>query len=223
MSTPWTPGQCVATDRQAEQMAAAAMRSMGFADAQETPVGPDGGVDVRSRRAIAQVKFRGAQTGRADVQRLVGARGREVLDLFFFTIAGYSARAVEYATEMDVALFTYDPTGALSPHSPAAVRHLQAAARPATPVPAAVPPSPGRVWWRRNRWKAVTVFCWASVVPLLVDAIRATAAGEDDPGWGNPPLALGIAVVGTLIWRRQARRRQERSSPRAQLHLPPRP
>lgn len=204
-------------------MAAAAMRSMGFADAQETPVGPDGGVDVRSRRAIAQVKFRGAQTGRADVQRLVGARGREVLDLFFFTIAGYSARAVEYATEMDVALFTYDPTGALSPHSPAAVRHLQAAARPATPVPAAVPPSPGRVWWRRNRWKAVTVFCWASVVPLLVDAIRATAAGEDDRGWGNPPLALGIAVVGTLIWRRQARRRQERSSPRAQLHLPPRP
>ncbi len=201
-------------------MAAAALRAMGFPDARETPVGPDGGIDVRSQRAIAQVKFRGAQTGRSDLQRLVGARGRDQhLALFFFTASSYSNRALEYAAEMDVALFTYDPTGALTPHSPAAVHHLQAGQRPSPATP--VGPSPAKLWWKRNWWKAATVFCWASVIPLSVQAIQATVAGEDDPGWGNPPLALGLAVIGTLVWRRQWRRKQERLSPRNILHLPP--
>ena len=218
---PWTPETYVSTDRDAEQMAAAAMRAMGFPDARETPVGPDGGVDVRSQGAIAQVKFRGAQTGRSDLQRLVGARGRDQhLALFFFSASGYSSRAIEYAADMDVALFTYDPTGTLVPHSPAAVGRL-GVGQPSAPTSHAVP-SPARLWWRRNWWKAGTVFCWASVIPLLVQAIQATVSGDGDPGWGNPPLALGLALVGTLVWRRQWRRQRERSSPRDALHLPPR-
>lgn len=219
--TAWVPGQYVASDRQAEQMAAAAMRAMGFPDARETPVGPDGGVDVRSRAAIAQVKFRGAQTPRSDVQRVAGARGRDQhLALFFFSASGYSSHAIEYAADMDVALFTYDPTGALAPHSPAAIHHLQQMNRPAAAP--AVTSSPARLWWRRHWWKVATVYCWVSVIPLVVQAVHAAAAGDDDPGWGNPPLALALAVVGTLLWRRQRRRERERAGPRAALHLPPR-
>lgn len=70
-------GQYVTTDREVEQMAAVAMRGMGYPDARAAPVGPDGGVDVWSAKAVAQVKIRGAQTGLSDLQRLVGARGAD--------------------------------------------------------------------------------------------------------------------------------------------------
>lgn len=50
---------------QAELNAAKAMRSFGFVDAVATTGGADGGLDVRSVRALAQVKWRGGTTGKS--------------------------------------------------------------------------------------------------------------------------------------------------------------
>ena len=46
------------------------MRYMGFVDAYPTPPGPDGGVDVDSTGAVAQVKAELAPTGRPRIQQL---------------------------------------------------------------------------------------------------------------------------------------------------------
>ena len=94
---------------------------LGIADASRTPTGPDGGVDVRSRTAIAQVKRVAAQTGRPDIQRLVGAKGRDAsLRLLFYSASGYSETAKQYADEMQVALFVYSIAGAVKPLNGAA-------------------------------------------------------------------------------------------------------
>ncbi|MBB0998291.1 restriction endonuclease [Dietzia maris] len=95
----------------AEKNATQLMRQWGFADAVAGTGGADGGVDVRSKRALAQVKWKGGVVGRPDVQRLVGARGTGSEALIFFSASGYSAQAIEYADQVGVALFTYDPTG----------------------------------------------------------------------------------------------------------------
>ncbi|WP_181724509.1 restriction endonuclease [Nocardia gipuzkoensis] len=52
----------------AENSAAQHMRALGFPDAKVTPRGADGGIDGTSSRAIAQVKWHTAPTGRPDVQ-----------------------------------------------------------------------------------------------------------------------------------------------------------
>ncbi|WP_440717520.1 hypothetical protein [Gordonia oryzae] len=46
----------ISSFHQAELNGAAVLRDMGFADAKATTGGADGGIDVRSRRAYAQVK-----------------------------------------------------------------------------------------------------------------------------------------------------------------------
>ena len=88
------------------------MREFGFADAAITGGSADAGIDVQSRRAIAQVKWQGAVTSRPDVQRLYGARGAvDNREMLFFSASGYSSHAVEYADECEIALFIYDPVG----------------------------------------------------------------------------------------------------------------
>ena len=61
--------------QEAERNAARWMRHWGFGDARLTSSGADGGVDVRARAAVAQVKFEASQVGRPALQRLYGARG----------------------------------------------------------------------------------------------------------------------------------------------------
>ncbi|MFI8976885.1 restriction endonuclease [Nocardia asteroides] len=105
--------QYIGSPREAEENAAKVLRRMGFRDAATTPVGPDGGIDVVSSGALAQVKWQGARVGRPDVQRLYGARGRNHHKrLFFFAASGYTEAAIGYANEQDIALYTFDPTGA---------------------------------------------------------------------------------------------------------------
>jgi len=100
----------------AEENAAEKMRAMGFTDAQVTGPGADGGIDVWSRKAVAQVKWRSAQTGRPELQQLYGARGgNHDQRLLFFTASGYSQAAIEYAKSVKMALFIYDPLGELTP------------------------------------------------------------------------------------------------------------
>lgn len=104
----------------AEANAAAWMRYWGYVDAQVTTAGPDGGVDVRAGRALAQVKFEAAQVGTPALQRLVGARGRQLDQrLLFFSGAGFSAPAVVYAEEMEIALFQYGLDGSMVSRSTA--------------------------------------------------------------------------------------------------------
>ena len=120
------------TWQKAEQNAAAWMRYWGFKDAKVTQGGADGGVDVRSRRAIAQVKHEAALVGRPVVQRLAGARGSNYdLALFFFSGVGFTRGAIEFADEVDMALFKYSLSGARSPANRSARAFLRT-------IPAAV-------------------------------------------------------------------------------------
>ncbi|MEV8195519.1 restriction endonuclease, partial [Rhodococcus pyridinivorans] len=102
----------------AENNAAARMREMGFSDAFVTQRGPDGGIDVRAHNAVAQVKWQGALAGRPELQALYGARGiRHDQKMLFFAASGFSAGAVDYANEVGIALFVYDPIGVLTPQN----------------------------------------------------------------------------------------------------------
>ncbi|MGW5074009.1 restriction endonuclease [Rhodococcus sp. NPDC004095] len=120
----------ITTAEAAEKNAALRMREMGFTDAKVTNAGSDGGIDVRSKRALAQVKWQGAQVGRPAVQQLYGARGsRHEVELFFFAATGYSQHAVQYADECEIKLFTFDPLGVTTPANRAARLFLQAKKR----------------------------------------------------------------------------------------------
>ena len=114
----------ISTWQAAEENALTWMRENGFGDARATGRGADGGIDVRSKGGLAQVKFEARLVGRPALQRLVGARGNGDQELLFFTGAGYAATALEYADELGVALFTYDLVGAVSPANGAASAFL---------------------------------------------------------------------------------------------------
>lgn len=203
----WRPGEHIQSDYAAEQMAAHAMRGMGYPDAQETPVGPDGGVDVRASRAIAQVKWRAAQTGRQEIQALVGARGlNHDLRLFFFSASGFSQQAVEYGEMMEVALFTFNVVGGLTPITSKATEALH---RPVEPGGFAhtsgsshtsrISPST-KAWWKRHWIHVLTIFGW-------VGAVVSTIGVFTDPEitWGQVIFYWAVAAVGTVLWRRQLR------------------
>ncbi len=127
--------------RAAEANAAVWMRFWGFADAHVTEAGSDGGVDVRASGALAQVKREARPVGRPALQRLVGARGRDVsLHLLFFSSSGYSQAATQYAAELGIALYTYDGAGRVSVHNGPGRRLVEAGR---TPVPTIDAPPPG--------------------------------------------------------------------------------
>jgi len=131
--------RAVRTWQDAERNAAAWMRHWGYPDADARPGGPDGGVDVRSARALAQVKFQAHAVGRPELQRLFGARGRNMdRQLLFFTGSDYTATAVAYAAEQDIALFVYGLDGSMTPVN-APARRIRDAVRPTPPEPAAEP------------------------------------------------------------------------------------
>lgn len=95
--------------------------SRGFRGARHTSGGADGGVDIRGHGVVGQVKYQATAVGRPELQRLVGACGREAdLTVMFFTGSSYTKAAHEYAEVMGIALFTYDLAGAMTPvNSPA--------------------------------------------------------------------------------------------------------
>lgn len=142
----------ISTPHQAELNAQALMRSWGFRDAVATTGGADGGIDVRSNRGLAQVKFKGAVAGRPELNQLYGARGTGTEQLIFFSASGYSAQAIEYADQVGIALFTYDPVGAAEAVNPAARRVLASAGA------RVLPPS--------TDWKLVAVLTAILIVVL---------------------------------------------------------
>ena len=103
----------IGTWEEAEEFAQNWMFYFGFMDATLTQKGSDGGIDVTSERAIAQVKYRENPTSRPDVQRLEGEAVRRGKQSIFFSLKGYSKPAVEWASASTtkLALFTYDKQG----------------------------------------------------------------------------------------------------------------
>src|SRR4051812_29576124 len=102
------------------------MRWWGYPDAQLTENGSDGGVDIRARGALAQVKAEVTQTGLPAMQRLPGARSPASQQaLFFFSGAGFTKPALACADEWKIACFTYDMFGAMAPVNAAARRVLR--------------------------------------------------------------------------------------------------
>ncbi len=106
--------------RDAERVAAEWMSAFGFRDVRLTPSGSDAGVDVESCDGFAQVKLEANRTSRPALQQLVGACAKRNGQLLFFSNAGYTAQALEYAEAHGIAAFEFDYAGLPRPKSRAA-------------------------------------------------------------------------------------------------------
>jgi tetratricopeptide (TPR) repeat protein len=98
----------------AELVALEWMIYFGFTDAKKTKGGSDEGVDLRSIKAVAQVKFQGAHTPRTDIQLLHSAMTREKKLGIFFSL-GYRRTAIDFANSQEIALFEFDLQGTPTP------------------------------------------------------------------------------------------------------------
>ena len=132
----------------AEIVAAEWMRHLGFADARCTGAGADGGVDVRSLEAVAQVKAQLSPVGRPELQALYGVASSERRRPLFFSLMSYTAAALAWADEVGMALFRFDHGGLVEAVN-AAAEDLVAAA--GGPEPAAPPAWPVRLSDRAGR------------------------------------------------------------------------
>jgi hypothetical protein len=181
------PRAAVTSWQEAEYNAAAWMRHWGFRDATADPGGADGGIDIRSSRAFAQVKYQAAHVGRPDLQRLVGARGRALdRQLLMFSGAGFTADAGAYADEMEIALFVYALDGAMTPVNPAAARI--ASQTPGRQL-GATTQAPRRTWPR--------MLMYLFSLLLFIMPFRTF----DDPNLYVGPFALDvIKFLGILIF-----------------------
>jgi Restriction endonuclease len=112
-----TPGipkpelRLIRTPQDAELGAAAWMRWLGYDDAEVTGPGADGGVDVTSRRCVAQVKTETLPIGRPALQRLLGVAVAEGKEGMFFSISGYTPGAIVWADAVSMPLFRFDLQG----------------------------------------------------------------------------------------------------------------
>jgi hypothetical protein len=117
------PPRLVRTASEAEAYVAEVLIAMNGTDVTLTPAGPDGGVDVRSVEAVAQVKMEAKPIGRPTIQQTYGiavAEGRRPL---VFSISGFTSEAVEWAELAHVACWAFARDGSLEPITEAA-RHL---------------------------------------------------------------------------------------------------
>lgn len=125
----------VGTWEEAERLAAWHMTCLGFSDAVVTASGNDGGIDVRSGQAVAQVKYYAqSPVGAPAVQQLRGAAYDRQWAIFY-SLSPYTAAAREFADSSGVALFAYDLAGNVqavngAAKSLAATSNVDEAARP---------------------------------------------------------------------------------------------
>ncbi|MFI6935718.1 restriction endonuclease [Streptomyces sp. NPDC050287] len=109
----------IRTWQDAEFAAVDHMRSLGFTDARVTGAGADGGVDVIARDAIAQVKHYSQPIGVGPVRELRGVADSHH-HLLFYASGGYTARALQFADDRKVALFSIQEPGHITPLNAAA-------------------------------------------------------------------------------------------------------
>jgi hypothetical protein len=130
---PHPPLRLIRTAREAEEVAAEWMCWLGFSNAVPTHVGRDEGIDVVAANAVAQVKMEGVPTGRPVIQGLFGVAAGERKQGLFFSLAGYTVGAVEWAERVGLALFTFDYQGQPVPFSSAAQLLFASGGRPTDP------------------------------------------------------------------------------------------
>lgn len=97
------------TWQQAEHVALDWMVKNGYRDASLTKGGADGGIDITSRKGVAQVKHHVKPVGLGEMQRIFGiaqATGRKAL---FFSSAGYTPKAKQWAREHAISLYRFPP------------------------------------------------------------------------------------------------------------------
>jgi hypothetical protein len=93
--------------RDYEIAAARYLEGLGFRSVEVGDGGSDGGVDVRVRgKLVGQVKAHQAKVGRPPLQQIAGVAGAEEVNAVFFSKAGYTKTAVEWASTGEVGLFT---------------------------------------------------------------------------------------------------------------------
>ncbi len=100
---------------EAEDVAAEWLNWFGFTDAKSTGSGADGGVDVRAKSMVAQVKMHMAPIGRPDLQRLYGVATTENAVSVFFSLTDYTRDAKVWADQVGMALFRFSPAGEAEP------------------------------------------------------------------------------------------------------------
>jgi hypothetical protein len=106
------PSRYIADANDAELAAAEFMRWLGFLDAEATPIGPDGGIDIAASNAVGQVKDYGKPIGSPDIQQHLGVAIGEGGKLpIFFARSGYTTNALEFADENEMPLFQFDLAG----------------------------------------------------------------------------------------------------------------
>lgn len=122
-SLPLLPaGRLVRNAREAELYAAEVLRAVGFVDADVTPVGPDGGVDVLGSRVVAQVKMEAVPARALVLQALAGIAAVDGKLGAFFSSAGYTSDALAGGERAQMALFGFHLNGELQPLSAQALR-----------------------------------------------------------------------------------------------------
>lgn len=112
----------IRTAEDAERAACLKMRDLGFVDARLTKRGPDGGVDVWSTEAVAQVKAQTVPVGPSVIQAIFGIAQADQKIAVCFSLAGYSALAKDWASQAGVALFEFDLQGECIPVNTIALR-----------------------------------------------------------------------------------------------------
>ena len=113
----------------AEELALAHMHQIGFVDARRSKAGADGGVDVASMNAVAQVKHLSVPVGSPEVQRLRGA-AHGIRNALFYSSSGYSAAALRVADVTGVALFDFDTSNSVIARNHVAQQLVSSAASP---------------------------------------------------------------------------------------------
>jgi hypothetical protein len=209
----------------AEQVAAEWMRHLGFDDARCTGAGTDGGVDVRSREAVAQVKAQLTPVGRPELQALYGVARSEGRRPLFFSLMSYTAAAVAWADGVGMALFRFDHAGLVEPVNVPAQSLLVAAGGPGVLLPPAWPvrvsDRAGRAAIARERRGLLFTerstlvglgWIWVQIVRLDYtagtrrgEAHRSTTlafdlvSGSPFPWPGSDPIAPGDGKIGETV------------------------
>jgi len=110
----------IRTWRDAELVAADWMKYWGYTNVAATAVGADGGIDVVSNEAVAQVKAETSPTGRPKVQQHHGVAVSKGKTAIFFALGGFTPAARTYADENAILLFKFDLQGEPEPVNTAA-------------------------------------------------------------------------------------------------------
>lgn len=97
------------TWQQAEHVACDWMKLHGYKDARVTAGGADGGIDIRSSKAIAQVKHHKKPVGISEMQRIHGIAVSLRKKALFFSASGYTPKAAEWACRHKIECYTYPP------------------------------------------------------------------------------------------------------------------